>query len=125
MYYIYPRVMTEVNVSATVGEMSATVGEMSATVGEMSGTVWEMSATVGECPRQFGKCLRQWGNVGNSGEIEYGLGKSKPFITLHRLPLRIQGIQFCTNYLLHNKLYIIIMFYLYTKLSSEMIGTYT
>ena len=30
--YIYSRIMTEVNVSATVG-MSATVGEMSATVG--------------------------------------------------------------------------------------------
>ena len=34
IYYIYPRVMTEVNVSATVG-MSTTVGEQSATVGEM------------------------------------------------------------------------------------------
>ena len=43
IYNIYPRIMTKVNVSATVGEMSATVGEMSATVGEMS-------ATVGKCP---------------------------------------------------------------------------
>ena len=41
IYYIYPRIITEVNVSATMG-MSATVGEMSATVGGMS-------ATVGEC----------------------------------------------------------------------------
>ena len=31
--YIYPRIMTKVNVSATVG-MSTTVGEMSATVGK-------------------------------------------------------------------------------------------
>ena len=54
IYNIYPRIMTKVNVSATVG-MSATVGEMSATVGEMS-------ATVGECLRQWGKCLQQWGN---------------------------------------------------------------
>ena len=38
VYIIYTRIMTEVNVSATVG-MSATVGELSATVGE---------------------CLRQW-----------------------------------------------------------------
>ena len=44
MYYIYPRVMLEVNVSTTV--------EMSATVGEMSAKVEEMSATVGERPRQ-------------------------------------------------------------------------
>ena len=57
IYYIDPRKMPEVNVSAkvemsaTVGEMSATVGEMSATVGEMSATVGEMSATVGECPQ--------------------------------------------------------------------------
>ena len=43
--YIYPSIMTEVNVSATVG-MSAAVGVMSATVGEMSVTVGEMSATV-------------------------------------------------------------------------------
>ena len=50
--------MTQVNVSATVGDvpdsggMSATVGEMSATVWEMSATVWEMSTTGGggECP---------------------------------------------------------------------------
>ena len=35
IYYIYPRVMTEVNVSATVG-MSATVEEMSATVGKLN-----------------------------------------------------------------------------------------
>ena len=42
LYYIYPRIMPEVNVSATV-EMSATAGVMSATVGEMSATVGEMS----------------------------------------------------------------------------------
>ena len=47
VYYIYPRTMTEMNVSTTVG-MSATVGGMSATVGEMS-------ATVGECLQQWGK----------------------------------------------------------------------
>ena len=52
--YIYPRIMTEANVSATVG-MFVTVGEMTATVGEMS-------ATVEECPQQWGKCLQQWGN---------------------------------------------------------------
>ena len=40
--------MTEVTVSATVGEMSATVGEMSTPVGEMSVTVGEMSAIVGK-----------------------------------------------------------------------------
>ena len=40
IYNIYPRIMTKVNVSATVG---------------MSATVWEMSATVGECPRQWRK----------------------------------------------------------------------
>ena len=33
IYYIYPTITTEVNVSAIVG-MSVTVGEMSATVGE-------------------------------------------------------------------------------------------
>ena len=42
MYSIYPRVMTEVNVSATVG-MSATVGEMSATVGEIFATVGKLN----------------------------------------------------------------------------------
>ena len=42
IYYINPRIMTEINVSATVGEMSATVGEMSATGGG------GMSATVGK-----------------------------------------------------------------------------
>ena len=52
--YIYPRIMTEVNVSATVG-MFVIVGEMTVTVGEMS-------ATVEECPQQWGKCLQQWGN---------------------------------------------------------------
>ena len=41
IYSIYPRVMTEVNVSATVG-MSTTMGEMSATVGEISATVGEL-----------------------------------------------------------------------------------
>ena len=53
IHIIYTRIMTKVNVSATVG-MSATVGEMVATVGGMS-------ATVGECPRQWGTCPRQWG----------------------------------------------------------------
>ena len=38
MYDIYPRLLTKVNVSATVG-VSTTVEEMSATVGEMSATV--------------------------------------------------------------------------------------
>ena len=50
IYYIYPGVMTEVNVSATVG---------------MSATVWGgmcAIATVGECPQQLGKCPQQWGN---------------------------------------------------------------
>ena len=42
LYYIYPSIMPEVNVSATV-EMSATVGEMSATVGEMSATVGKLN----------------------------------------------------------------------------------
>ena len=78
IYYIYPRITTKVNVSATVG-MSATVGEMSATVGEMF-------VTVGDCPQQ-------WGNIGNRGKIEYGLGNLRvSLITLHRLPLRIHGI---------------------------------
>ena len=54
LLYIYPRVMTEVNVFATV-EMSATVGEMSATMGEMSATVGGgMSATVGEMSTTVG-----------------------------------------------------------------------
>ena len=35
IYDIYPRLMTKVNVSATVG-MSATVDEMSATVGKLN-----------------------------------------------------------------------------------------
>ena len=39
IYDMYPRLMTKVNVSATVDEMSAIVGE---------------------CPQQWGKCLRQW-----------------------------------------------------------------
>ena len=34
--HIYPTIMTEANVSATVGEMSATVGGMSATVGKLN-----------------------------------------------------------------------------------------
>ena len=51
---IYPRLMTEVNVSATVG-MSATVDEMSVTVGECL-QQW------GKCLRQWTKCLQQWGN---------------------------------------------------------------
>ena len=54
IYYMYPRIMTEVNVSATVG-MSATVGgnvrnsrgNVRDNVG-MSTTVGEMSATVGK-----------------------------------------------------------------------------
>ena len=46
LYYIYPRIMPEVNVSATV----------------------EMSATVGVIVCDSG------GNVCNSGEIEHGLG---------------------------------------------------
>ena len=41
-YHIYTRIMTKVNVSATVG-LSATVGEMSATVGEMSATVGKLN----------------------------------------------------------------------------------
>ena len=47
IYYIYPILMTKMNVSATVG-MSTTVKEMSATVEEMSATVGEMSTTEGE-----------------------------------------------------------------------------
>ena len=35
IHYIYPRILTEVTVSATVG-MSATVGEMSTTVGTLT-----------------------------------------------------------------------------------------
>ena len=54
IYYIYPRIMTEMNVSATVG-MSATVGEMSVTVGEMYVTVGGMCATVGEISATVGK----------------------------------------------------------------------
>ena len=42
IHYIYPSIMTEAYVSATVG-MSATVGEMSATVGEMSVTVGKLN----------------------------------------------------------------------------------
>ena len=45
IFYIYPRITTEVSVSVTVG-MTATVDEMSATVGEMF-------ATVGKCSRKF------------------------------------------------------------------------
>ena len=52
IYHMYPRIMTEVNVSATVG-MSATVGEihMSATlptVGKTFCNCGGMSATVGK-----------------------------------------------------------------------------
>ena len=45
IYDIYPRLMTKVNVSATVGQWgkSATVGEMSATVDEMSATVGKLN----------------------------------------------------------------------------------
>ena len=69
--YIYPRTMTEMNVSTTMG-MSATVEEMSATVGEMSATV---------------------------EEIEYGLGNLRVEIDIHnfdRLPIKVHGIT-CTN----------------------------
>ena len=45
IYYKYPRTMTQVDVSTTVG-MSAIMDEISATVGEMSATMGEMSATV-------------------------------------------------------------------------------
>ena len=65
MYYIYPRVMTGVNRSATV-EMPV----------EMSATVAEMSATVGEC-------LQQCGNVRKSGEIEHCPGNSRLEIAIH------------------------------------------
>ena len=44
-HFIYPTIITEVNVSATVG-MSATVEELSATVEELSATVEELSMTV-------------------------------------------------------------------------------
>ena len=70
--YIYPRIMTQVNVSTTVG-MSATVGEMATTVGgnvrdsvgnvcDSGGNVCHnrgISATVGECLQQLGKCPLQ------------------------------------------------------------------
>ena len=36
IYYIYPTIMNEVNVSATVEEMPVTVGEMSVTVGQLN-----------------------------------------------------------------------------------------
>ena len=42
----------------------------------MSAIVGEMSATVGERPQQ-------WRNVCNSGEIEYGLGNSRVQIVNH------------------------------------------
>ena len=47
IYYIYPRIMTEVNVPAAVG-MSVTVGGNVRGSGRMSATVGEMSATVGK-----------------------------------------------------------------------------
>ena len=47
IYYIYPRIMTKVNVSATVG-MSATVGGNVRNSGGMSATVGKMSAAMGE-----------------------------------------------------------------------------
>ena len=47
IHNIYPRIMTKVIVSATVG-MSARVEEMSAAVAKMSVTVGETSATVGK-----------------------------------------------------------------------------
>ena len=72
--------MTEVNVSATVG-MSATV--------RMSATVEEMSMTVGECLQQW-ECPQKWGNVRNSGgnvcnsgEMEYGLENLRGEIVIH------------------------------------------
>ena len=56
-YYMYLTILTEMNVSATVG-MSATVEERSRTMGEMSGTVEGMSRTLKECLRQWRKCLQ-------------------------------------------------------------------
>ena len=68
IYYIYPGIMTEANVSAIVG----------------------MSATAGECPRQRGKCPQKWGNVRNnegnvfnSGEIEHGLRNLREEMVIH------------------------------------------
>ena len=60
LHYIYPRIMPEVNVSATV--------ETSATVGEMSAIVWE-------CPRQWGKCLQHG--------LGHGLGNLRVEIVIH------------------------------------------
>ena len=50
IYIIYPRIITKVDVSATVEECLRQWGEMSAIA-----TVEEMSATVEECPRQWGE----------------------------------------------------------------------
>ena len=55
IYDIYPRLMTKVNVSATV----------------------RMSATVGECPQQWGNVRNSGGNVRNSGEIQYAVRNSR------------------------------------------------
>ena len=52
--HIYPRIMSEVNVSAKVG-MSTTVGEMFATVWANVHDSWGMSATVGEMSAIVGK----------------------------------------------------------------------
>ena len=70
MYYIYPRKITEVNVSA-----------------------------IRECPRQWGKCLQHWGGGGcpqqwgkvrdsggsvrDRGVIEHGLGNSGVDIVIY------------------------------------------
>ena len=59
--YIFPRIMTVENVSATVG-MSATMGEMSATVGKMSVTVGEFPQQWGDSLQQWKNCPQQWGN---------------------------------------------------------------
>ena len=59
--YINPSIMTEVNVSVTVG----------------------LSATVGECLQQWGNVCDSWGNVCNSGEIEYDLGNLTVEMAIH------------------------------------------
>ena len=64
IYYIYPRVMTEVNVSATV---------------EMCLRQWE------KCQRQWGNVCDSGGNVRNSGEIDHGLENSRVEIAIHNV----------------------------------------
>ena len=56
---IYPRIMSEETVSATLG-MSPTVGEMSATVGGNVCNSGGMSATVGEMSTTVGKLNMVW-----------------------------------------------------------------